>query len=167
MPLLSLQLVAGPLGGWHWLGLLVVALGQALRLASVGHIGRPSRTRDESVSRLVDTGPYALCRNPLYVGNALMWFGLGLLSGPLWGLLWLVWMALQYTAIVRWEEANLVDKLGDAYVDYLTRVPRWFPSGNPHPGSWSASRALSSERSTLIALVLVLALFAARAWIPS
>ncbi len=165
MPLLSLQLVVGPSGGWSWLGLLVVASGQALRLASVGHIGGPSRTRGDSVSGLVDAGPYALCRNPLYLGNGLMWLGLGLLSGPGWGLMWAAWMALQYSAIVRWEEANLVDKLGDAYADYLTRVPRWLPVGEPRPGRWQASRALRSERSTLVALLLVLSLLFARGWV--
>ena len=39
----------------------------------------------------------------------------------------LVLLALEYHAIVRWEETLLESRLGQAYRDYAARVPRWIP----------------------------------------
>ena len=50
-------------------GVAVTALGEALRLWGVHHIGAISRTRSDRLGPLIDTGPFALVRNPLYVGN--------------------------------------------------------------------------------------------------
>lgn len=142
----------------HWLpGALLLLLGEAVRLAAVGHIGLPSRTRDASVGPLVDTGPYARVRNPLYVGNILLWTGLGVMQ---WPAVWLVTPLLcaYYQAIVLWEEGRLTSVLGAPYVAYLARVPRWLPTGPGRAGGgWSAARALRTERGTLVVLFVVLA----------
>jgi hypothetical protein len=42
----------------------------------------------------------------------------------------LVLLAVEYHAIVRWEEALLESRLGQAYRDYAARVPRWIPMFN-------------------------------------
>lgn len=150
-----------------WLaGLLIVGLGEALRLAAVGHIGLPSRTFGDDVGPLVDTGPYAWVRNPLYLGNLLLWAGLGVVSWPA-ALLVVPVLAAYYAAIVRWEEANLEVTLGESYRAYRARVPRWLPRppAGYAPAGWSARRALRSERSTMLVLALVLgALYARSSW---
>lgn len=159
VPLLVGMLTAEPR---HWgPGLALVALGEGIRLAAVGHIGPPSRTRGADVGALVDTGPYARLRNPLYLGNALLFAGLGVVLWP-WALAAVPLLAVHYGLIVRWEEANLDARIGAPYRDYRARVPRWLPLGAPRPGRWDARRALRSERSTLIALVVVLAAVATR-----
>lgn len=148
--------------GWAW-GLPVLAAGEALRLWAVGHIGLPSRTRGADVGPLVDTGPYARTRNPLYLGNQLLFLGLGLVFWP-GALVVTPLLALHYAFIVRWEEANLAERLGAPYRDYCARVPRWLPTGPGRAGGgWSAARALRSERTTLVLLGLVLGLAVARA----
>ena len=111
---------------------------------------------------MVDTGPYGRMRNPLYVGNWLMWVGVGALSGWAWALAWAVWMAVQVQLIVLWEEGNLKRGLGPVYLDYLDRVPRWLPLGPGGGGGFSAATALKSERSTLLAVFVVLGAFVAR-----
>lgn len=161
VPLLALLLASPPR---HWApGLVIVAAGEAVRLAAVGHIGLPSRTRGDDVGALVDTGPYAWVRNPLYVGNLLLWAGLGVVAWPA-ALVVVPLLCAYYAVIVRWEEANLAARLGEPYRSYLARVPRWLPRppGGPPRGGWSLARAVRSERSTFLALAVVLALVGAR-----
>ena len=59
----------------------LMALGEAIRLASVACIGSKSRTRGSEVGPLVTWGPYRVCRNPIYVGNAFLWAGFGVWGG--------------------------------------------------------------------------------------
>ena len=142
-----------------------MAAGETLRLWAVGHIGRISRTRQDEVGGLVDVGPYARLRNPLYVGNMLLFAGIGVIQWPS-ALLCVPLLALYYQQIVRWEEENLQEKLGDPYRDYLRRVPRWLPLGSPKTGLWSLQTALRSERSTLIAIAVILGALLLRSRLP-
>ena len=165
-----------------WAGVLVVALGEALRLWAVHHIGVISRTRADRLGPLISTGPFGYVRNPLYLGNIALWLGFTLSAGIPW-LVPVVFalLALEYHAIVRWEEGLLASRMGSPYQQYLRAVPRWLPRTHPvaiEPGlaqpTSSATRAssrdsaspvpsssrhswtdtLASERSTLVAVVL-------------
>jgi protein-S-isoprenylcysteine O-methyltransferase Ste14 len=139
-------------------GIAVVVLGEALRLWGVHHIGVISRTRTDRLGPLIASGPFALVRNPLYLGNIALWVGFAL-SGRL---IWMVPIAvavlgLEYHAIVRWEERLLASRLGDPYRSYLITIPRWIPRiGAIPPAPATAGRSwretLVSERGTLIAI---------------
>jgi len=67
-----------------WLGVLVVAAGEGIRLWAVHHIGAISRTRSERLGPLIDGGPFGRVRNPLYLGNILIWVGFALSARLLW-----------------------------------------------------------------------------------
>jgi protein-S-isoprenylcysteine O-methyltransferase Ste14 len=160
VPLLAAMFVCRP-SAWAP-GLALLAAGEALRLLAVGHIGLPSRTRADGVGVLVQTGPYAWVRNPLYIGNLLLFAGLGTVLWPS-ALVAVPLLAVHYTLIVRWEESNIAARMGEPYQRYLAAVPRWFPrvptrpsEGSPPGLGWSAARAFRSERSTLIAIAVVL-----------
>jgi protein-S-isoprenylcysteine O-methyltransferase Ste14 len=141
------------------LGVLVVAAGEAIRLWAVHHIGTISRTRSDRLGPLVDSGPFAMVRNPLYLGNILLWLGFAFSADLLWlapiivGLL-----AFEYHAIVRWEESLLTARLGQSYRSYMERVPRWIPrldatrtdAREEYVFSWRDT--FFSERGTLIAI---------------
>ena len=76
--------------------------------------------------RLVDTGPYAWTRNPMYLGHLLFFAGLALLfSGLAWAVL--VAHALWFERRVRHDEAGLLTLFGAPYRDYCLRVKRWVP----------------------------------------
>ncbi|MBA3890948.1 MAG: hypothetical protein H0X64_10490 [Gemmatimonadaceae bacterium] len=67
-------LVPGEQAAWSWtLGLLLVALGEAIRLAGVAAAGTVTRRRSRDVQRLVTYGIFSWVRNPLYVGNFFAW----------------------------------------------------------------------------------------------
>jgi protein-S-isoprenylcysteine O-methyltransferase Ste14 len=149
---------AGPL----WItGALVVAIGEGIRLWAVHHIGAISRTRSDRLGPLVSSGPFALIRNPLYVGNILLWAGFAITAQLVWfAPVVIVLLALEYHAIVRWEEGLLAARIGQPYEQYVAKVPRWLPSLSSGPQTsapavaapFSWRETLFSERGTLIAI---------------
>ncbi len=80
----------------------------------------------EVSSALVDGGPYALSRNPLYVALTLLYLGLTIGLGLTWPLLLLPpTIALVQVLVVQREEARLTAWFGQDYLDYKARVRRW------------------------------------------
>lgn len=145
------------------IGLSIVAAGELIRLAAVRHIGTISRTRTDRLGPLVASGPFRWVRNPLYIGNIALWVGLTLVAE----LPWLVapvalLLAVEYHAIVRWEEQLLAARLGNSYHEYLGTVPRWLPKPPdknlpPARPAFGWGETLFSERGTLIAIAVGLA----------
>lgn len=75
---------------------------------------------------LVTDGPYRLTRNPMYLGMALLYLGLALGFGLMWGLaLFPVVLLIIDRAVIKREEAYLEAKFDGAYNDYRARVRRW------------------------------------------
>jgi protein-S-isoprenylcysteine O-methyltransferase Ste14 len=144
------------------IGVGVTTLGELIRLWGVHQIGAISRTRSERLGPLVLSGPFALIRNPLYVGNLALWVGFALTARLVWlAPVIFVLLALEYHAIVRWEETLLESRLGQEYRDYAARVPRWIPSLNRgQRGLRRATEGFSwgttffSERGTVIAIAV-------------
>jgi protein-S-isoprenylcysteine O-methyltransferase Ste14 len=75
---------------------------------------------------VVDTGPFAYTRNPMYLGMTVFYCGMVLLSRSVWALALLpaVLVALM-RFVIRREERHLTQKFPDAYAAYCARVPRW------------------------------------------
>jgi protein-S-isoprenylcysteine O-methyltransferase Ste14 len=75
---------------------------------------------------LVTEGMFGVCRNPLYVGNMLVYIGIFLLHGdPLVAVAGIALFAFIYQCIVYAEEAFLEAKFADAYRAHCRDVPRW------------------------------------------
>ncbi|MCP5277979.1 MAG: isoprenylcysteine carboxylmethyltransferase family protein [Thiobacillus sp.] len=81
----------------------------------------------QAASCLVDDGPFRLSRNPIYLGDWLIFAGVMLLLHTLWPLAFapLVWLIIRY-GVIRHEEVHLEARFGEAYVAYKARVGRWF-----------------------------------------
>ena len=78
--------------------------------------------------RVIDTGPFSIVRNPLYVFSFLGVVGIGLMTVRLSIIAILVAAFASYYRQVVWrEEAYLREKFGAAYEAYSRRVPRWLP----------------------------------------
>ena len=91
--------------GLLWpLGLLLFLAGWALRVWAQQHVCYRLKT----AKALTASGPYALVRNPIYLGNTFIVLGVVVLSE----LVWLVpltglWCAGMYALVVRHEERQL------------------------------------------------------------
>ena len=143
-------------------GALLVAAGQSLRLWAVRHIGTISRTRTTRYGPLMTAGPYAIVRNPLYVGNWLLWTGFAVWSRLLWMLpiAWIVFF-VQYRAIANWEAAFIRSKYLTAYDEYAGQVRAWMPRWPPRAALLAVTplhpwrEVFFSERGTLLAVALM------------
>jgi protein-S-isoprenylcysteine O-methyltransferase Ste14 len=75
---------------------------------------------------IVTDGPYRLTRNPGYLGMALTYAGIAILSKAPWALVPLpIAIAVIDRGVIAREERYLERKFGTAYVDYKRRVRRW------------------------------------------
>jgi protein-S-isoprenylcysteine O-methyltransferase Ste14 len=91
---------------------------------------------------LIESGPFAWTRNPLYLGTGAFLSAAMLLWAP--AALWLaasLGLAGALHAIVRHEETILAEQLGPSYRAYLDRVPRWLPRPPSTPSSEPAPPA--------------------------
>ena len=112
--------------GWT-LGPFFIMLGMFLRCWGIKHIGKHSRTRKRQCRKIVMSGPYALTRNPLYLGNLSITIGFTVMSELLWMLLIVIpFFLLYYTFIVFWEERILKETYPEEAERYFALVPRWW-----------------------------------------
>ena len=75
---------------------------------------------------MVEEGPYRYSRNPMVIGMLLLLLGMGLLVRSLLLLLYVPTLGLvTQLYLVRTEEPKLIERFGQAYLDYQQRVPRW------------------------------------------
>src|SRR5437868_770432 len=156
---------ASPL--WTVAGLLLCACGQALRAWVLGQVPDGTSGQNEKLiaESLNTRGPYALTRNPLYLGNLGITLGLCLVAHDLW-LLCIVaaLFAVQYRAIIAAEERFLRDRFGAAYEEWSARVPRFWPRLR-HPDAprpWDWRRALRKEHNPASAWTAIAILLLAR-----
>ncbi len=116
VPFLLVPLLArGTMQPRNWIiGVVLIVLGEAIRLAGVAAAGTVTRRRSRTVQRLVTYGIFAWMRNPLYVGNFLIWLGFIVISGVFWFIpVAILLFAIEYTLIVRYEEGVLESIFGD------------------------------------------------------
>ena len=105
------------------LGMCLVAVGVVGRAWSLACIGGNKN------ARLVTSGPYSLCRHPLYFSNLLGALGLGFATETVTiPLIIICAFALYYPFLITKEEDELKKRFGSAYDDYYVKVRRFFPS---------------------------------------
>lgn len=157
-------------------GFAIVLLGEAIRFWGVSIAGSETRTTGTvGGTYLITNGPFAYVRNPLYVGNMVMYAGIGVMSLALFP--WLVigacvWFFIQYYLIVTKEEEYLAERFGNEYEHYRRNVRRFLPRLTPYvaptpaPKHARAREGFASEARTLQAIgivtLLLVALFVVR-----
>lgn len=161
--MVCIPLLIGVLCAWHehennpltWVvSGTVFGGGLFIRIWAQQHL-RFRITREMALTR---TGPYALVRNPIYIGNTLICLGLVTASE----LLWLVPISLltcmaTYSVVVRHEERKLIRLYGEPYVEFLSQVPRWLPRLQPgYRPDWITSHLKPSIRAEAYNLLLLI-----------
>lgn len=110
------------------LGIAIVFIGFLIRLWSTKYIGRRTPSMKKKGKTLVNTGPYAIVRNPLYIGNIIIVTGLSVLSELIWLTPFVIlYFFTLYHFVVLYEEKKLSERWGDEYLAYFNEVPRWIP----------------------------------------
>jgi protein-S-isoprenylcysteine O-methyltransferase Ste14 len=112
------------------IGFAIAACGQCIRAATIGlrYIVRGGRGGRVYADDLITEGLYALCRNPMYVGNILIVIGVAVASNSLTTIVCAVPLVVfAYTSIVAAEEQFLRGKFGPAFERYCADTPRWLP----------------------------------------
>lgn len=117
---------------WEWeheltawgVALLLCGIGITVRAWGTCHCNYGQGRR----KKLTTTGPYAFVRNPLYLGNMSILAAGMVASELIWLLpLQLGWAFLIYSGAIRYEERELEQEYGDAFLRYRERVPAWIP----------------------------------------
>jgi len=111
---------------WLLAGFLVSMFGELIQLWCFASLDKNSD--------LAARGPYALVRNPMYLGRFFIIAGFLLLLGKPWILLpYAVGYWLYMDSRVGREEARLRQLFGESYQRYCAQVRRFVP-GLPQPG---------------------------------
>ena len=148
-------------------GILLLLIGESIRIWAVSHAGGATRTLSVGAPSLCTSGPYALSRNPLYLGNMLMYIGIVLIAGIQNGLFMVIlttsFFLIQYTLIVSLEEETLDNLFGKEYIEYKEHVPQIIPRLKPWNGAKKTkpiniTQTLKTEKRTIqnVSLILLL-----------
>ena len=122
--------------GLNLLGFLIALAGAATRIVAAGYAkpftsGRENYLKAESLNT---SGVYSIVRNPLYVGNFLVYNGILIAySSPAALAFFNVFFILNYYFIILSEENYLQGQFGDAYREYLKSGPQGLSALRPLP----------------------------------
>lgn len=113
----------------RWLGVgigILCTFGIYWLFSSIGTgITPTSATRQQH--QLVTKGPYRWVRHPLYTVGSSMFIAFGMMADNWFIALLGVLAFLGMAARTPKEEANLIEKFGDEYREYMKRTGRFFP----------------------------------------
>lgn len=116
---------------WFVGGLLILVgmavLGIAIRHLSLRRAFGTEIYASPAESVLVTTGPYAHVRNPLYFGATIALIGWTLLLRSVILAVVTVLMIIHFVFVAKWEERELLSRLGDRYDAYRRATPLFIP----------------------------------------
>lgn len=143
--------------------IFIAFVGMLVRAYTVGFVtnGTSGRNSTKQIAEELNiTGMYSIVRNPLYVGNFLIFLGVILLTQDIKTIVIvsiLYW--LFYIPIILTEENFLLDKFKDKYIKYSQNVPCLIPSFKNFVKPcrpFSFNMVLVREQDTLFTTALLL-----------
>jgi protein-S-isoprenylcysteine O-methyltransferase Ste14 len=145
---------------WESLAICISFLGLGIRCLTVGYVpwGTSGRnTKAQFAESLNTTGMYSIVRNPLYVGNFIIAFGITLFI-QVWWLALMAWVGfwLYYERIVFSEEEFLRTKFGAVFIEWADKTPAFFPrfkNWKKPPLPFSFKTVVRREFNTFMAIV--------------
>jgi protein-S-isoprenylcysteine O-methyltransferase Ste14 len=149
---------------WDFFCLAVALAGEGIRFFTVGFVPRGTsgrNTRGQVADTLNTTGAYSIVRNPLYLGNFVIWFGLSLFM-KLWWFTALIalFFIVFYERIIFTEEGFLREKFGEEFLQWAEATPAMIPNFQNWrppalPFSWKS--ALVREYGSFYAIIATFA----------
>ena len=156
-----------PIISYLLFGLFLLIVGESIRMYSVCYAGGVTRTMNVGAPELCTSGPYSRTRNPLYIGNMLIYLGVVLIAGgkylSILFLIVIIYFIVQYSMIISLEEDKLNELFGKKYEEFCNNVPRIFPRLKPWKNintknPLSIKKAIKTEKRTLQNIFLILLL---------
>ncbi|WP_342636070.1 isoprenylcysteine carboxylmethyltransferase family protein [Rhizobium sullae] len=143
---------------------LVALSGLALRATVIGYayIQRGGLNKKVYAKNLVTEGMFGICRNPLYVGNLLIYAAVFLMHGdPQVVTTGVASFLFMYQCIIYAEEDYLEGKFGEGYRVYCADVPRWIPRFRKFAEAtegmvFNLKRVIGKDYSTISATLIAL-----------
>ncbi len=106
--------------------LLVLALLLSLSAFALFWRKHTSVMPQRPTTAIIQSGPFRMTRNPLYLSMTLIYIGVCLVMNTAWPLLLLPLLLLtMHRGVILREERYLEQKFGDEYISYRSRVRRW------------------------------------------
>ena len=144
--------------------LSVALCGLTLRATVIGYayIQRGGLNKKVYAENLVTGGMFGICRNPLYVGNLLIYMAVFLMHGDPWVvLIGTASFLFMYQCIVLAEEDYLRGRFGEGYKLYCADVPRWIPrfgklAEATEGMAFNLRRVIGKDYSTMAATLIAL-----------
>jgi protein-S-isoprenylcysteine O-methyltransferase Ste14 len=118
--------------GIDWILVAVAALGFLFAWWARLYLGRlwSSSVTKKADHRVIDTGPYAIVRHPIYAGILAAVLATAVVEGALTGIVGALLMTFGFWIKARLEERFLREQLGpDAYDSYRRKTPMLIPFG--------------------------------------
>ena len=148
-----------------FIGIGFVLIGESIRVWAVQYAGGVTRTTKIGAPSLCTSGPYARTRNPLYLGNIIIYIGITFIAaGPYiyeTTILIFLYFIFQYSMIISLEEETLKNLFENNYKIYCENVPRLFPRLHPWIGEDRRApntiiKTLQTEKRTLQNIFLMI-----------
>ena len=147
------------------IGFVLITIGESLRMWAVSYAGGVTRTTKVGAPSLCTSGPYSYTRNPLYIGNMVIYSGVVFVAGSLniSSTLIITWVffTIQYYLIINLEQNTLIGIFGKEYEKYINNVPKLFPRFS----SWKNkdkympmkfSKTIKTEKRTFQNIILLI-----------
>ena len=129
---LAILFFAKPTQSSWLIGLGIIVLGESLRIWASGHIHK--------MAEVTQTGPYAMCRHPLYLGHLIVATGFCIVVDSMLAFI-IVTISFFIVYMPTWknEENYLIEQFGDTYSDFMKTTPALLPrwSSEVFGGSFS------------------------------
>ena len=143
----------------NFFGLSFALFGEIIRVITVGYsfCGSSGRENFLRADKLNRTGIYSIVRNPLYIGNFIIFNGLLIAYVNVWGSLVMSgFLFMQYYFIISAEEEYLKEKYGDEYLKYRQKVNRFIPkfvNFSPPANKFDLRRVIFAEKDSIFNLL--------------
>jgi protein-S-isoprenylcysteine O-methyltransferase Ste14 len=146
---------------WDFFCLAVSLLGEGIRFFTVGFVPRGTSGRN-TLAQVADvlntTGMYAVVRNPLYLGNFIIWLGLSLFMKSVWfTIIIILFFTIFYERIIFAEETFLREKFADEFLQWADETPAMIPrfrNWRPPSLPFSWKSAIKREYGTFFAIIV-------------
>lgn len=112
----------------NFLGFLFFVVGGILNIWTDQLFKKQNTTvkPDERPSTFIQTGPFKISRNPMYLGMTILLIGIGFVLGSVISFTgFVLFLVAMEVAFIPQEEINLQEKFGEEYLAYKKKVRRW------------------------------------------